>query len=100
MRICKESLFSSVKAFFQVVTKILYIILSAISFLVVLIEIIESGSVMDKGVVIIAFWGLVLAFICWLSHIWIKHTQYIGLCVVLVSLIYGCLYFFGDLKFS
>ena len=53
----------------------------------------------DKGVVIIAFWGGLLAFILWLCHIWIKHTKYIGLCFVLVSLLYGGLYFFGDLKF-
>ena len=100
MRVCKKSLFSIIKAFFQGATKILYIILSVLSLSVVLIEIIGSGSIADKSVVIIAFWGLLLAFICWLCHIWIKHTQYIGLCAVLVSLIYAGLYFFGDLKFS
>ncbi len=98
MRIGKKSLFSSVKAFFQAVTKILYIFLSAISLLVILVEVIDSGGVYDKSVVFIAFWGLVLAFICWLCHIWIKHTQYIGLCFVLVSLFYGGLYFFGNLN--
>jgi len=91
---------SLIKAFFQGTTKILYIGFSVLSLSVVLIEIIGSGGISDKGVVIIAFWGVILAFIFWVSHTWIKNTQYVGLYIVLVSLLCVGLYFGGYLKFS
>jgi len=62
MKFFNGSLFSLIKAFFQGATKVLYMILGFISLSVVLIEIIESGSIMDKGVVFIAFWGTAKPF--------------------------------------
>jgi len=75
------------KALFLKVTKGLYIIFWWLSICIVLIEVIDSGGVSDKGVVFYAFWGIVFSFVLWVSHLWVKHTKYIGLCGVLIALL-------------
>jgi len=76
------------------VTKTLYSILGVLSLSVLLIELIGSGGVSDKAVVIVVFWAGILAFVFWVFHTWIKHTKFVGFALFIASIFLSlCKYF-------
>jgi len=59
-----------------------------------LIELIEVGGIADKAVVIIVFWGGILAFVFLIFHLWIKNTKFVGFILFIASIVWLlCKYF-------